>query len=143
MFQSFHLLPFLNARENIELPFLYLKTDGARDPSRVGELLNFVGLGDKDRRYPSELSAGEQQRVAIARALILGADLILADEPTGNLDPGTAQTVMDLFDRLIHQGKTLVLVTHDPSIAARGHRHLHLEAGCLQASGVASGGAQP
>lgn len=131
VFQKFHLLPFLNVTENIELPFLYLKTESPPDGNRVEELLNFMGLGGKERRYPSELSAGEQQRVAIARALILRADLVLADEPTGNLDPDAAGGVMDLFEQLIQRGTTVLLVTHDPIIARRAHRRLHLDGGRL------------
>jgi putative ABC transport system ATP-binding protein len=137
VFQKFHLLPFLSVTENIELPFLYLKTGTEPDGNRVEELLNFMGLGGKHQRYPSELSAGEQQRVAIARALILGADLILADEPTGNLDPDTARGVIDLFERLILRGTTVLLVTHDPIVAARAHRHLHLDGGRLARHTVA------
>lgn len=116
---------------NIELPFLYLKTDRPPDGNRVEELLNVMGLGGKERRYPSELSDGEQQRVAIARAVVLGAGLILADEPTGNLDPDTASGVIELFEQLIQRGTTVLLVTHDPIIAARAHRHLHLDGGRL------------
>jgi len=130
-------------KENIELPFLYLKTGVEPDGNRIEELLNFMGLSGKEQRYPSELSAGEQQRVAIARALVLGADLILADEPTGNLDPDTASGVIDLFERVILRGTTVLLVTHDPIVAARAHRHLHLDGGRLAQHGVALQGGQP
>lgn len=140
VFQKFHLLPFLSVRENIELPFLYLKSRAEPDGNRAGELLSFMGLAGKEQRYPSELSAGEQQRVAIARALVLGADVILADEPTGNLDPGAASGVMDLFERLISQGTTVLLVTHDPVNAARAHRHLRLEGGKLLPNTMALAG---
>ena len=136
VFQQFHLLPFLSVRENIELPFLYLKTDIPPGGNRVEELVHFMALDGKQRRYPSELSAGEQQRVAIARALVLGADLILADEPTGNLDPDTASGVMDLFEQLIQRGTTAVLVTHDPKMAERARRHLRLDGGKLTQHGV-------
>jgi putative ABC transport system ATP-binding protein len=142
VFQKFHLLPFLSVKENIELPFLYLKTGIEPDGNRVEELLNFMGLDGKQQRYPSELSAGEQQRVAIARALVLGADLILADEPTGNLDPDTARGVIELFERLILRGTTVLLVTHDPIMAARAHRHLHLSGGRLAQHRVALEGGQ-
>jgi putative ABC transport system ATP-binding protein len=134
VFQKFHLLPFLSVRENIELPFLYQKSGGEPDRNRVGELLDFMGLSGKEERLPSELSAGEQQRVAIARALVLGADLILADEPTGNLDPENTSAVLDLLERLIARGTTVLLVTHDIGNAARAQRHLRLEGGKLQAS---------
>ena len=133
VFQKFHLLPFLSVKENIELPFLYRRSDGEPDGGRVGELLSFMGLTGKEERYPSELSAGEQQRVAIARALVLGADLILADEPTGNLDPENAGAVLDLLERLIARGTTVLLVTHDSRNAARAQRHLVLESGKLRA----------
>jgi ABC-type lipoprotein export system ATPase subunit len=93
------------------------------------ELLDYLGLRERLNHRPSELSGGEQQRVAIARALVLGADLILADEPTGNLDAATAQDVLDLFERLIPQGKTVLLVTHDPTVAARARRQIRLENG--------------
>jgi putative ABC transport system ATP-binding protein len=125
VFQSFHLLPFLTVEENVLLPFLY----GPGRPGPVAELLASVGRADKARRYPGELSGGEQQRVAIARALVLGADLILADEPTGNLDAGMAQEILDLFQRLIDQGKTVLLVTHDPVVAVRARRRIHMQAG--------------
>ena len=127
VFQSFHLMPFLTVKENIALPFLYA-SQGVSE-TRIQELLNDMGLAGKSTRYPAELSGGEQQRVAVARALVLGADLILADEPTGNLDAATAQDVLDLFERLIPQGKTVLLVTHDPTVAARARRQIRLENG--------------
>jgi putative ABC transport system ATP-binding protein len=127
VFQSFHLLPFLSVKENVALPFLYASQPVAE--TRIQELLDDMGLAGKITRYPAELSGGEQQRVAIARALVLGADLILADEPTGNLDAATAQDVLDLFERLIPHGKTVLLVTHDPAVAARARRQIHLENG--------------
>jgi putative ABC transport system ATP-binding protein len=132
VFQKFHLLPFLNVQENVELPFLYWNSDHQPLRRTTGELLESVGLPGKERRYPAELSAGEQQRVAVARALILGADVILADEPTGNLDPDNAQGVLDLFEQLVQQGKTVVVVTHDPLIATRAQRKLRLESGQLR-----------
>ena len=97
--------------------------------TRIQELLNDMGLAGKSTRYPAELSGGEQQRVAVARALVLGADLILADEPTGNLDAATAQDVLDLFERLLPQGKTVLLITHDPPVAAGERRQIRLENG--------------
>lgn len=129
VFQNFHLLPFLTVQENVELPFIYDR--GGRRPGgdKVAELLRLVGLAGKERRYPGELSGGEQQRVAIARAVVLGAELLLADEPTGNLDGTTAQGVLDLFQQLVEQGKTVLLVTHDPAVAARAGRQLHMEKG--------------
>ena len=128
VFQSFHLLPFLTVRQNVELPFLYSDEDSPS--SNAGStLLNSVGLENMESRFPGELSGGQQQRVAIARALLLGADLLLADEPTGNLDAAMAQTILDLFLELAHQGKTIVLVTHDPVVAQRADRTVQMAAG--------------
>ena len=130
VFQSFHLLPFLTVRQNVELPYLY--SDGNPPASdAVSDLLRSVGLEGVEDRYPGELSGGQQQRVAIARALVLGADLLLADEPTGNLDPATAQTILDLFAELARQGKTVILVTHDPAVASRAGRQVQMAAGTV------------
>jgi putative ABC transport system ATP-binding protein len=128
VFQSFHLLPFLNVRENVELPLLYAHQAA---PQRVAtaDVLTSVGLPGMEERYPSELSGGQQQRVAIARALVLGADLVLADEPTGNLDPASSQTILDVFADLAQRGRTIVLVTHDPAVAARASRRVEMSAG--------------
>ena len=128
VFQSFHLLPFLNVRENIELPLLYAQETPAQLVPTL-DVLNAVGLAGMAERYPSELSGGQQQRVAIARALFLGADLVLADEPTGNLDPASSQTILDLFTELAQRGRTIVLVTHDPAVAARASRRVQMSAG--------------
>ena len=128
IFQSFHLLPFLNVRENVELPLLYAH-DTPAQPAHTEDVLNSVGLRGMEERYPSELSGGQQQRVAVARALLLGADLLLADEPTGNLDPASSQTILDLFAELAQRGRTIVLVTHDPAVAARASRRVEMSAG--------------
>ena len=128
VFQSFHLLPFLNVRENVELPLLYAHETFAQ-VAPTADVLNSVGLRGMEERYPSELSGGQQQRVAIARALLLGADLMLADEPTGNLDPASSQTILDLFAELAQRGRTIVLVTHDPTVAARASRRVEMSAG--------------
>ena len=128
VFQSFHLLPFLTVRQNVELPFLYSDVDPPA-ANTVSTLLKSVGLEDMESRFPGELSGGQQQRVAIARALLLGADLLLADEPTGNLDAAMAQTILDLFVELAHQGKTILLVTHDPAVAQRAARTVQMAAG--------------
>jgi putative ABC transport system ATP-binding protein len=129
VFQSFHLLPFLNVRENVDLPLLYVRD--TRSPGRLdmASLLGSVGLAGTEERYPAELSGGQQQRVAIARALVLGADLLLADEPTGNLDPATAQPILDLFAELARRGRTIILVTHDPAVAGRARRQLQMAEG--------------
>ena len=142
VFQSFHLLPFLNVKENVELPFIYAAGQ-APLAGKTEELLASVGLGGKERRYPGELSGGEQQRVAIARALVLGADLVLADEPTGNLDAATAGGVLDLLDQLVKESKTVLLITHDPLIAARAQRQLRLDGGKIAEDSVAALEAKP
>ena len=140
VFQSFHLLPFLTVEGNIQLPLLYSHARTAV-ADRVKQLLSDLGLDGMGHRYPGELSGGQQQRAAIARALILEADLILADEPTGNLDSDSAQGVLDVFDRLVQQGKTVLLVTHDPAVARRASRQVRLERGQIASdNGPRSGG---
>ena len=128
VFQSFHLLPFLTVEGNIKLPFIYSRTRSSSAKS-VEQVLRDVDLAGMERRYPGELSGGQQQRVAIARALVSGADLILADEPTGNLDADSAQSILDVFERLVDQGKTVLLVTHDPAVANRASRQIRLQEG--------------
>jgi putative ABC transport system ATP-binding protein len=132
IFQSFHLLPFLNVLENVELPFLYTR-EVPSQPSDVSTLLESVGLRAMERRFPGELSGGQQQRVAIARALVLGADLLLADEPTGNLDATTADAILDVFSSLSNSGRTVVLVTHDPRVAAKASRRVEMLEGRIVA----------
>lgn len=139
VFQSFHLLPFLTVEGNIKLPLLYSRTQVNID-QRVRQLLGEFGLQGMGHRYPGELSGGQQQRVAIARALVLGADLILADEPTGNLDSDSAQGVLDVLARLVEQGKTVLLVTHDPNIARRASRQVRLQGGRIESGNGASRG---
>lgn len=133
VFQNFHLLPFLTVQENVELPLIYCRTGTVPDKDGTEELLASVGLEGKHRRYPGELSGGEQQRVAIARALVLGADLLLGDEPTGNLDAATARSVLDVLEKFVQAGKTVLLVTHDPVVAGRTHRRLNLVDGKIAA----------
>jgi ABC-type lipoprotein export system ATPase subunit len=128
IFQSFHLLPFLNIRENVELPFLYSR-DGGTGPGDLSRLLASVELQGMEHRFPGELSGGQQQRVAIARALALGADLLLADEPTGNLDATTAEAILSVFASLSNSGRTVVLVTHDPRVAAKASRRVDMSEG--------------
>lgn len=132
VFQFFNLLPTLTVEENLLLP---LELKGRLDASargRARELLETMGLGDRGRTFPDRLSGGEQQRVALARALIHEPALILADEPTGNLDPVTGQTVLDLLDTLVRDaGRTLLAVTHSRELAAHADRVLRIEGGKL------------
>ena len=130
VFQSFHLVPTMTALENAALP---LEFAGAPDADeRAAAALATVGLSDRLRHYPGELSGGEQQRVALARAFVAGPSLLLADEPTGNLDRETGERVMEMLLNLqAEQGTTLILVTHDPSLAGRCHRQLRMADGRL------------
>ena len=126
VFQAFHVLPHLDVAENVALPLMLL---GQADPRRVQAMLEAVGLGGLERRRPAELSGGQLQRVAIARALVHRPGLILADEPTGNLDPHTAGRVMDVLHAQVRDaGSACLLVTHSEAAAARADRTLHLTA---------------
>jgi putative ABC transport system ATP-binding protein len=131
VFQSFHLLPRTSALENVELPLLY--SDRASIKGLGRSALESVGLADRIDHRPSELSGGQQQRVAIARALVNDPDLLLADEPTGNLDEGSAREVMSVFQALNRAGRTIVLVTHDASLAAHCGRIARIENGRIVA----------
>jgi len=130
VFQAFHLLPRTSALENVELPLLY--SHRAEIDGLGKRALEAVGLGDRMQHTPSELSGGQQQRVAIARALVNEPDLLLADEPTGNLDPRSASEVMEIFEKLTREGKTIVIVTHDNAIASHAKRIVRIENGRLQ-----------
>jgi putative ABC transport system ATP-binding protein len=129
IFQSFHLLPRLTAVENVELPMLY--AGGRADRDRALALLTRVGLAHRAGHFPAELSGGEQQRVAVARALINAPPVILADEPTGNLDPAAGGEVMQLLSGLHAEGRTILLVTHDDILARIALRHVGLADGRL------------
>ncbi|MDO9454021.1 MAG: ATP-binding cassette domain-containing protein, partial [Stagnimonas sp.] len=132
VFQFYNLMPVLNAFENVELPLLLTNLNKAERREHVETALMMVGLADRMDHYPNELSGGQQQRVAIARALITDPTLIVADEPTGDLDRQSADDVLNLLDRLNNElGKTIVMVTHDPKCAARAKRLVHLEKGVL------------
>jgi len=132
IFQFYNLLPVLTAAENVELPLLLTGLGARERAERAAALLALVGLSDRADHRPGELSGGQQQRVAIARALVTDPPLIVADEPTGDLDRATGEEVLALMDRLVRElGKTIVMVTHDPKAAARAHRLVHLEKGVL------------
>ena len=130
VFQSFNLLPRTTALENVELPSLY--TDGDTPPGRAALLLERVGLGDRASHFISELSGGQQQRVAIARALMNDPPLVLADEPTGNLDSAAGDSIMQLLVELRADGRTIVLVTHDEHVAAFGSRVIVIRDGRIE-----------
>lgn len=133
VFQAFRLLPHLTARENIALPLLLAGTDRAAAETRGGELLERVGLGARARHRPAQLSAGEQQRVATARAVAQEPKVLLADEPTGNLDAAAASELLGLFEELRSQdGLTLIVATHNPDVAARADRVVALRAGRVE-----------
>lgn len=134
VFQAFHLLPRASALENVELPLLY--TEPEPPPGAGRRALEAVGLSARLHHKPSALSGGQQQRVAIARALVNDPELILADEPTGNLDPRSAQEILELFVALNRAGRTVILVTHDPKVAARARRVIRIDAGRVAADEV-------
>ena len=129
VFQQFYLLPKLTAQENVELPLIYQGMSAGKRHKRSREVLGRVGLLDRMHHKPTELSGGQQQRVAIARALAGDPSLILADEPTGNLDSKTGADVMKLFHELHEAGNTIVLITHDAKIAAQTPRAIHIHDG--------------
>jgi len=131
IFQSYNLIAQLTVIENIQVPLLYQGKDLKMHLGRCVELANLVGLGDRLHHRPNQLSGGQQQRVAIARSLVNDPLMILADEPTGNLDSRTGQEVLELIDRLNEGGKTIVLVTHDERIAERAHRVIHMKDGLI------------
>ncbi len=132
VFQSFNLIPQLTVRENIELPMYYRGVPPAESRARAESLAELVGLGDRLRHRPAELSGGQCQRVAIARALANDPPVILADEPTGNLDTRTGLQIMELLGALNREGRTVILVTHEPDIAAFARRRIWLRDGLIE-----------
>ena len=126
VFQSFNLISKLTAEENVELPLIYQKVPRGERQKRVRAALERVGLTHRAKHLPTELSGGQQQRVAIARALVTNPSLILADEPTGNLDSKTSKEIMDIFHELHAQGNTIVLITHDNDVAKQASRSIHI-----------------
>jgi len=126
IFQSFNLIPDLSLADNVDVPLRYRGWSGAQRRRAIGEMLDLVGLGSRKDYLPSQLSGGQQQRVAIARALAGQPRFLLADEPTGNLDSEMAEQVMQLLESINRDGTTIVMVTHDPDLAARAHRNIHI-----------------
>jgi putative ABC transport system ATP-binding protein len=132
VFQTFNLIPVLTAFENVELPLLLTKLNGKQRRQQVNTALELVGLSDRGHHLPKQLSGGQEQRVAIARSIVTDPKLVIADEPTGNLDSNSAQEVLSILQMLSKQiGKTVIMVTHDPKAAAYGSRSIHLEKGEL------------
>ena len=131
IFQGFNLLPKLSALENVELPMIYQGVRASERKKRAVAALERVGLGGRMKHRPNQLSGGQQQRCAIARAIAVNPSLILADEPTGNLDQKTGREILNIFDELHQAGNTIVLITHDPKVALCGQRMIRIEDGRL------------
>jgi putative ABC transport system ATP-binding protein len=131
VFQSYNLIPQLTVLENIEVPLFYQGRLAGRDRQRCNELADMVGLGDRLKHRPTQLSGGQQQRVAIARSLVNDPYFILADEPTGNLDSGTTEEILELLDNLNQAGKTIIMVTHEPEVGGRANRTIRLKDGMV------------
>ncbi len=133
VFQNFNLLPHISAQENVEMPMLFGGLRPSDRHARAKGLLERVGLGDRVDHKPTELSGGQMQRVAIARALAMNPDIVLADEPTGNLDSTSGSDIMSIFTDLWKQGSTLVIITHDPALARRASRVVEIRDGRITA----------
>jgi putative ABC transport system ATP-binding protein len=132
VFQAFNLIPQLTVADNVEVPLFYQDVPKPERHRRALESLGLVGLSDRIEHRPRELSGGQQQRVAIARALVTRPVVLLADEPTGNLDSATGQAILETLDRLHAEGMTIMMVTHDPTVAARCHRVVRLHDGLVE-----------
>ena len=132
IFQSFNLIPQSTVQDNIELPLYYQGWEPEKSAKRAQELAEMVNLGDRLRHRPTELSGGQQQRVAVARALANEPDILLADEPTGNLDSATGEEIMQLLRQLNEQGRTIIMVTHEPHIAAYASHRMYMKDGLIE-----------
>ena len=139
IFQTFNLLPRANALHNVELPLIYAGTPAKERRERAREMLDLVGLGDRMHHRPNELSGGQRQRVAVARALINRPSLVLADEPTGNLDSKTGEEILRLLRDIHDRGNTVIVVTHEEEIAARSNRVIRLRDGSIESDRLTAG----
>ena len=135
VFQAFNLLPYATAYENIEVPLLFARANARERKERITELLSRVGLADKVNNKPTEMSGGEMQRVAIARSLANNPDIILADEPTGNLDSKSGLEIIKIFDELHQNGKTVIMITHDMNLASKTDKIIKLKDGLIDKNG--------
>jgi putative ABC transport system ATP-binding protein len=137
VFQSFNLLPHLSILKNVELPLMYSGSSPRTRRHKAEEILNSVGLSDRLRHKPNELSGGQRQRVAIARAIVNTPSILLADEPTGNLDSQAGGDILENFNNLHSQGNTVIMVTHDPAVAARADRIIQIRDGLIDYGSLA------
>lgn len=136
VFQTFNLLPRLSALENVALPLVYAGMSKEKRLEKARNVLELVGLGDRMDHKPNELSGGQRQRVAVARALVNDPTIILADEPTGNLDSKTSEEIMEMLENLHRAGNTIILVTHEPDIAEHAHRVIRLRDGVIESDQI-------
>jgi len=136
IFQSFNLIPELDIFDNVDVPLRYRGFAAAERKRRIEHVIDMVGLGSRQKHLPSQLSGGQQQRVAIARALAGEPRFLLADEPTGNLDSAMAESVMELLEEINREGTTIIMVTHDPSLALSAQRNIHVRDGRIDTSGA-------